>query len=126
MESTVSLAKTRTSWHGLLIHNMKFELNIKSKKIYNRNSNQTEWMYREIHSWWHYNVHKQATPICKQMKAPNDQKHWKWERKNTTYIRVNRPLAQLFNFKMAKYQKLPIDYRSNKPISKVTLSAKYQ
>ena len=64
-------------------------------------------------------------PICKQIKAPNDQKHWKSERKNTTYIHVNRPLAQLFNFKIAKYQKLPIDYRSNKPISIVTLSAKY-
>ena len=32
MESTVSLSKTKTSWHGLLIHNMKFELNLKSKK----------------------------------------------------------------------------------------------
>ena len=40
-------------------------------------------------------------------------------------MHVNRPLAQLFNFKIAKYQKLPIDYRSNKPISIVTLSAKY-
>ena len=63
MESTVSLAKTRTSWHGLLIHNMKFELNIKSKKfIIEIQIKQNE--CKDKFTAGDTTMYKQATPIC--------------------------------------------------------------